>query len=121
MVQTVDVIAIFDKMIREPKPVRFKIYDSGHWKSVNVERILNIEWMRLDGKVQIVYSCESRSCNGKMINYKLKYTPGYPLGNGNGRSAQDIRAKDILTTTDKTHWDTKEEFSVVCTTDHWLG
>ena len=44
MVQTVDVIAIFDKMIREPKPVRFKIYDSGHWKSVNVERILNIEW-----------------------------------------------------------------------------
>ena len=73
MVQTVDVIAIFDKMIREPKPVRFKIYDSGHWKSVNVERILNIEWMRPDGKVQIVYSCESRSCNGKMINYKLKY------------------------------------------------
>ena len=73
MVQTVDVIAIFDKMIREPKPVRFKIYDKGHWKSVNVERILNIEWMRLNGKVQIVYSCESRSCNGKMINYKLKY------------------------------------------------
>ena len=73
MVQTVDVIAIFDRMIREPKPVRFKIYDSGHWKSVNVERILNIEWMRLNGKVQIVYSCESRSCNGKMINYKLKY------------------------------------------------
>ena len=73
MVQTVDVVAIFDKMIREPKPVRFKIYDSGHWKSVNVERILSIEWMRLDGRVQIVYSCESRSCNGKMINYKLKY------------------------------------------------
>ena len=73
MAQTVDVVAIFDRMIREPKPVRFKIYDSGHWKSVNVERILNIEWMRLDGKVQIVYSCESRSCNGKMINYKLKY------------------------------------------------
>ena len=42
MIQTVDVIAIFDKMIREPKPVRFKIYDSGHWKSVNVEIILNI-------------------------------------------------------------------------------
>ena len=52
MIQTVDVVAIFDRMIREPKPVRFKIYDSGHWKSVNVERILNIEWMRLDGKVQ---------------------------------------------------------------------
>ena len=73
MIQTVDVIAIFDRMIREPKPVRFKIYDSGRWKSVNVERILNIEWMRLDGKVQIVYSCESRSCNGQMISYKLKY------------------------------------------------
>ena len=55
MAQTVDVVAIFDRMLREPKPVRFKIYDSGHWKSVNVERILNIEWMRLDGKVQIVY------------------------------------------------------------------
>jgi len=73
MIQTVDVIAIFDRMIREPKPVRFKIYDSGRWKSVNVERILNIEWMRLDGKVQIVYSCTSRSCNGQMINYKLRY------------------------------------------------
>ena len=73
MIQIVDVIAIFDRMIREPKPVRFKIYDSGHWKSVNVERILNIEWMRLDGKVQIVYSCTSRSCNGQMINYKLRY------------------------------------------------
>ena len=73
MVQTVDVIAIFDKMIREPKPVRFKIYDRGHWKSVNVERIYNTEWMRLDGKVQIVYSCASRSVNGQMINYKLKY------------------------------------------------
>ena len=73
MVQTVDVIAIFDKMIREPKPVRFKIYDSGHWKSVNVERIYNIEWMRLDGKVQIVYNCASRSVSGQMINYKLRY------------------------------------------------
>ena len=73
MTQTVDVVAIFDKMIREPKPVRFKIYDSGRWKSVNVERIFNIEWMRLDGKVQIVYSCASRSCNGQMIRYKLRY------------------------------------------------
>ena len=73
MVQTVDVVAIFDKMIREPKPVRFKIYDRGHWKSVNVERIYNTEWMRLDGKVQIVYSCASRSCNGQMINYKLRF------------------------------------------------
>ena len=27
MAQTVDVVAIFDRMIREPKPVRFKIYD----------------------------------------------------------------------------------------------
>ena len=73
MVQTVDVIAIFDKMMREPKPVRFKIYDKGHWKSVNVERIFNIEWMRLDGKVQIVYNCASRSCSGQMINYKLRF------------------------------------------------
>ena len=73
MVQTVDVIAIFDKMMREPKPVRFKIYDKRQWKSVNVERIFNIEWMRLDGKVQIVYNCASRSCNGQMINYKLRF------------------------------------------------
>ena len=73
MVQTIDVIVIFDKMMKEPKPVRFKIYDSGRWKSVNVDRIYNTEWMRLDGKVQIVYSCASRSCNGQMINYKLRY------------------------------------------------
>jgi len=73
MVQSIDVIVIFDKMMKEPKPVRFKIYDSGRWKSVNVDRIYNTEWMRLDGNVQIVYSCASRSCNGQMINYKLRY------------------------------------------------
>ena len=73
MVQSIDVIVIFEKMMKEPKPVRFKIYDCGHWKSVNVDRIYNTEWMRLDGKVQIVYSCASRSCNGQMINYKLRY------------------------------------------------
>ena len=73
MAQIVDVVAIFDRMMREPKPVRFKIYDSGHWKSVNVERILNVEWMHRDGKVQIVYTCLSKSCNGQMISYKLSY------------------------------------------------
>ena len=73
MIQSVDVIAIFDKMIKEPKPVRFKIYESGQWKSVNVERIFNVEWMRLDGKVQIVYNCASSSSSGQMISYKLRY------------------------------------------------
>ena len=73
MVQSIDVIVIFDKMMKEPKPVRFKIYDSGRWKSVNVDRIYNTECMRRDVKVQIVYSCASRSCNGQMISYKLKY------------------------------------------------
>ena len=38
-----------------------------------IQRIFNIEWMRLDGKVQIVYNCASRSCNGQMINYKLRF------------------------------------------------
>ena len=32
-----------------------------------------------------------------------------------------IRDENYLNNFNKTHWDTKEEFSVVCTTDHWLG
>ena len=72
MIQTVDVIAIFDRMIREPKPVRFKIYDSGHWKSVNVDRIYNTEWRRLDGKVQVVPAVVAESAPGRVhfMTYK---------------------------------------------------
>jgi hypothetical protein len=73
MTQSIDVIVIFDKAVSIPKPLRFKIYDRGQWKSVNVDRIYNSEWVRKDGKVQIVYSCGSKSCNGQMINYKLMY------------------------------------------------
>ena len=71
--QSIDVIVIFDKAVSIPKPLRFKIYDTGHWKSVNVDRIYNSEWVRKDGKVQIVYSCGSKSRNGQMISYKLMY------------------------------------------------
>lgn len=73
MAQPIDVIAVFDKAVSFPKPLRFKIYDRGQWKSVNVDRIYNTEWMRKDGKVQIVYSCGSKSRNNQMINYKLMY------------------------------------------------
>lgn len=73
MTQSIDVIAIFDKAVSIPKPIRFKIYDIGQWKSVNVDRIYNTEWIRRDGKVQIEYSCGSKSRNGQMINYKLMY------------------------------------------------
>ena len=73
MTQSIDVIVIFDKAVSIPKPLRFKIYDTGRWKSVNVDRIYNSEWVRKDGKVHIAYSCGSRSCNGQMISYRLRY------------------------------------------------
>ena len=73
MTQSIDVIVIFDKAVSIPKPLRFKIYDTGRWKSVNVDRIYNSEWVRRNGKVQIVYSCGSKSRNGQMISYKLMY------------------------------------------------
>lgn len=73
MTQSIDVIVIFDKAVSIPRPLRFKIYETGQWKSVNVDRIYNSEWVRKDGKVQIVYSCGSKSRNGQMINYKLMY------------------------------------------------
>lgn len=73
MTQSIDVIVIFDKAVSIPKPLRFKIYDTGHWKSVNVDRIYNTEWIRKDGKVQIEYFCGSESRNGQIINYRLRY------------------------------------------------
>ncbi len=73
MTQSIDVIVIFDKAVSIPKPLRFKIYDSGQWKSVNVDRIYNSEWIRKDGKVQIEYRCGSKSRSGRMINYSLRY------------------------------------------------
>lgn len=73
MTQSIDVIVIFDKAVSIPRPLRFKIYDSGQWKSVNVDRIYNSEWIRKDGKVQIEYRCGSKSRNGRMINYSLRY------------------------------------------------
>ena len=73
MTQTIDMIVIFDKTVSIPKPLRFKIYDCGHWKSVDVDRIYNTDWVRKDGKVQIVYNCGSKSRNGQIIYYKLMY------------------------------------------------
>lgn len=73
MTQSIDVIVIFDKAVSIPRPLRFKIYDSGQWKSVNVDRIYNSEWIRKDGKVQIEYRCGSKSRRGRMINYSLRY------------------------------------------------
>ena len=73
MRQSIDVIVIFDKSAAEPRPLRFKIYESGRWKSVDVDLIYSTEWMRLDGKVRIVYDCASKSRLGQMIRYRLMY------------------------------------------------
>ena len=63
MTQSIDVIVIFDKAVSIPKPLRFKIYDTGRWKSVNVDRIYNSEWVRKDGKVQIEVSDQPSPIN----------------------------------------------------------
>lgn len=72
MRQAVDVLAVFDVGALSPRPVRFKVIDSGIKKTVRVTDIRNIEWLGAGGVARIVYDC-CTVIEGRRIEYRLLY------------------------------------------------
>ena len=70
--QAVDVLAVFDIGALSPKPLRFRIVDSGIKKTVRVTDITNIEWIGAGGTTRVEYDCCTVH-EGRRILYKLLY------------------------------------------------
>ena len=72
MRQAVDVLAVFDIGALSPRPLRFKVVDSGIKKTVRVTDIRNIEWVGAGGMTRVEYDCCAVN-EGRRISYKLLY------------------------------------------------
>ena len=72
MRQAVDVLAVFDIGALSPRPLRFRVVDSGIKKTVRVTDIKNIEWLGAGGMTRVVYDCCTVN-EGRRIPYKLLY------------------------------------------------
>ena len=72
MRQSVDVLAIFEEGAEYPRPVRFKIFENGIKKTVDVSEIADIKHLGAGGKTRIEYTCNSAGQHGR-IEYKLLY------------------------------------------------
>lgn len=72
MRQEIDVLAAFDADSDIPRPVRFKIFENGIKKAVDVSEIINTEHLGAGGRTRIEYTCKSAGKNGK-VEYKLLY------------------------------------------------
>lgn len=72
MKQAVDVLAVFDIGAVSPRPIRFKVVESGIKKTVRVTDIQNIEWLGAGGMTRVVYDCFTVN-GGRRIPYKLLY------------------------------------------------
>ena len=72
MKQAVDVLAVFDIGALSPRPIRFRVVDSGIKKTVRVTDINNIEWLGAGGMNRVVYDCCTVN-DGRRILYKLLY------------------------------------------------
>ena len=70
MRQAVDVLAVFDVGALSPRPIRFKVVESGIKKTVRVTDIRNIEWLGAGGVSRIVYDCCTIN-EGRRGSYKL--------------------------------------------------
>jgi len=70
--QAVDVLAVFDIGALSPRPLRFKVVDSGIKKTVRVTDIRNIEWVGAGGMTRVEYDCCTVN-EGRRISYKLLY------------------------------------------------
>lgn len=70
MKQEVDVMAIFEKGKREPRPVKFRMIESGGKLTVDVVDILSCEYI---GMNRIDYECNAIAMSGKILSYKLIY------------------------------------------------
>lgn len=72
MKQPVDVLAAFDIGSEIPRPVRFKLFENGIKKAVDVNAVLKTEHLGAGNMVRIEYTCRSAGRNGP-IEYKLLY------------------------------------------------
>ena len=72
MKQTVDVLAVFDVGALHPRPIKFKYLERGLKQTVNIDRILNVEWIGSGYVTRIVYECAT-PMNGRLITYRLSY------------------------------------------------
>lgn len=69
---TVDVLAVFEAGADHPKPLRFKLFENGIKKAVDVSQIVDINHIGAGGMSRIEYTCRSASTRG-MIEYRLLY------------------------------------------------
>lgn len=67
MRQEIDVLAAFDADSDIPRPVRFKIFENGIKKAVDVSEIINTEHLGAGGRTRIEYTCKSTGRNGGVL------------------------------------------------------
>lgn len=70
MKQEVDVMTVFKKGERQPRPLKFRMMENGVKYSVDVVDILRYDYR---GTNRIDYECNAVSSKGNMINYVLQY------------------------------------------------
>ena len=72
MRQNVDVIAIFESGKAIPRPLRFRLIETGEKISVNVDQIRQVENLGAGFVKRFEYNCISAGQRGE-IKYKLMY------------------------------------------------
>ena len=72
MRQDVDVIAIFESGKKQPRPLRFKLMETGEKVSVNIDQIKRVDAIGAGLVKRLEYECESAGMRGR-IKYKLMY------------------------------------------------
>ena len=72
MRQDIDVIAIFESGKKHPRPLRFKLMETGEKTSVNIDQIKRVESVGAGLVKRLEYECESAGIRG-IIKYKLMY------------------------------------------------
>lgn len=70
--EQVDVLAAFDIGARYPRPIRFKIFENGVKKTVQVDTVSDIRDAGAGGMTRHEYTCRSAGKNGP-IEYRLLY------------------------------------------------
>lgn len=70
MKQDVDVVTVFERGSRQPRPIKFRYIENGVKLTVDVVDVLNFDYV---GMNRIDYECNAMSKRGNMINYTLQY------------------------------------------------
>lgn len=70
MKQEVDVVTIFNRGSRQPKPIKFRLIEKGETLTVDVFDVLSFDYI---GQNRIDYECNALSKKGNLIKYVLEY------------------------------------------------